>query len=61
MNHKSHAVIGTDTTRDYAFTSVFCALFWRDLVGIDPVVLMVGSWTEARDKIVKDALGSLGI
>lgn len=57
---RSYAIIGTDTTRDYAFSSVLCALFWRDLIAIQPYVIMVGNWTSKRDLVVRDALLKLG-
>lgn len=36
----SRAVISSDSTRDYAFSTVIASLFWKHLIGYEPIVLL---------------------
>lgn len=57
-----YAIVSSSAWRDYQFPLPITALLWREVVGIEPVCLLVGDWTEhKRSKVTAEALFHHGI
>ncbi len=59
---KTWVAISADTTRDYAFLIPLAALFWKELIGFEPICQLVGDWcTDKRAAISREAIVELGV
>lgn len=47
---KTLVVFGSSSDRDYSFLAPITALFWREVVGFEPLVFLVGTEAEWRAK-----------
>ena len=58
---KTWVAVSANTIRDYSFMLPLSSLFWRDVIGHTPLLLMVGDWEgDARSRVSLAAIQELG-
>jgi hypothetical protein len=58
---KTIVSLSADNIRDYAFVLPLTALFWRDVIGFEPMTMLIGDFTSSRNRIVLEGFESLNI
>lgn len=58
----TRVVIGVSSWRDYSFLAPLTAVIWKDLIGLEPFLMLVGDWTTPeRNRVALSALKYLEI
>lgn len=58
---KTLVSLSSDNTRDYAFILPLTALFWRDVIGFEPLPILVGDWSHPKNQVLMGAFESVNI
>ena len=58
---KTYVALSSDSSRDYSFILPFTALFWKNIINFEPIVVLVGDWSSKKSQVVLNFFNILNI